>query len=97
MTADPFQLHATRSGPSLADYAWYLLGVVGLYNGLVTRRQEVKNGLGPAPIKTPEGWLHLAHGVRGWVARDIESGRLAITPVLPVNVVPMLSNKPLAL
>jgi len=27
--------------------------------------KEVKNGLGPAPIKTPEGWLHLAHGVRG--------------------------------
>ena len=26
---------------------------------------EVKNGLGPAPIKTPYGWLHLAHGVRG--------------------------------
>ncbi len=25
---------------------------------------EVKNGEGPAPIKTPEGWLHLAHGVR---------------------------------
>ncbi len=26
---------------------------------------EVKNGLGPAPIRTREGWLHLAHGVRG--------------------------------
>ena len=25
---------------------------------------ELKNGLGPAPIKTSEGWLHLAHGVR---------------------------------
>lgn len=25
---------------------------------------EAKNGLGPAPIKTGEGWLHLAHGVR---------------------------------
>ena len=25
---------------------------------------EVKNGLGPAPIWTPQGWLHLAHGVR---------------------------------
>lgn len=25
---------------------------------------ETKNGLGPAPIKTSEGWLHLAHGVR---------------------------------
>ena len=26
---------------------------------------EVKTGEGPAPIKTPKGWLHLAHGVRG--------------------------------
>ena len=25
---------------------------------------EVKNGEGPAPIKTAQGWLHLAHGVR---------------------------------
>ncbi len=25
---------------------------------------EVKNGQGPAPIKTPAGWLHIAHGVR---------------------------------
>jgi len=29
---------------------------------------EVKNGQGPAPIKTPEGWLHLAHGVRNTAA-----------------------------
>ena len=29
---------------------------------------EVKNGLGPAPIKTDEGWLHLAHGVRNTAA-----------------------------
>ena len=27
--------------------------------------KEVKNGEGPAPIKTSQGWLHLAHGVRG--------------------------------
>lgn len=26
---------------------------------------EVKNGEGPHPIKTAQGWLHLAHGVRG--------------------------------
>jgi 4-O-beta-D-mannosyl-D-glucose phosphorylase len=26
---------------------------------------EVKNGLGPAPIRTGQGWLRLAHGVRG--------------------------------
>jgi 4-O-beta-D-mannosyl-D-glucose phosphorylase len=25
---------------------------------------EAKNGQGPAPFKTPYGWLHLAHGVR---------------------------------
>jgi 4-O-beta-D-mannosyl-D-glucose phosphorylase len=30
--------------------------------------QEVKNGLGPSPIKTSRGWLHLAHGVRNTVA-----------------------------
>ena len=30
--------------------------------------KEVKNGLGPAPIKTDRGWLHLAHGVRGTAA-----------------------------
>lgn len=30
--------------------------------------KEVKNGQGPAPIKTKEGWLHLAHGVRDTVA-----------------------------
>ena len=30
--------------------------------------KEVKNGQGPAPIKTKEGWLHLAHGVRGCAA-----------------------------
>lgn len=26
---------------------------------------EVKNGEGPHPLRTPQGWLHLAHGVRG--------------------------------
>lgn len=30
--------------------------------------KEVKNGLGPAPIRTERGWLHLAHGVRGTAA-----------------------------
>ncbi len=29
---------------------------------------EMKNGLGPAPIKTEFGWLHLAHGVRNTAA-----------------------------
>ena len=30
--------------------------------------KEVKNGLGPAPIKTEKGWLQLAHGVRNTAA-----------------------------
>jgi 4-O-beta-D-mannosyl-D-glucose phosphorylase len=30
--------------------------------------KELKNGEGPSPIKTPKGWLHLAHGVRGCAA-----------------------------
>ncbi|MEI6656233.1 MAG: glycosidase [Verrucomicrobiota bacterium] len=30
--------------------------------------KEGKNGLGPAPIKTAQGWLHLAHGVRNTAA-----------------------------
>lgn len=29
---------------------------------------ELKNGLGPAPIKTEKGWLHMAHGVRNTAA-----------------------------
>jgi 4-O-beta-D-mannosyl-D-glucose phosphorylase len=30
--------------------------------------KEAKNGQGPAPIKTPQGWLHAAHGVRACAA-----------------------------
>ena len=30
--------------------------------------KEQKNGEGPHPIRTPKGWLHLAHGVRGCAA-----------------------------
>ena len=30
--------------------------------------KEVKNGEGPAPIRTEQGWLHLAHGVRNTAA-----------------------------
>lgn len=29
---------------------------------------EVKNGMGPAPIRTPHGWLHIDHGVRNTAA-----------------------------
>ncbi|NLY18485.1 MAG: glycosidase, partial [Clostridiaceae bacterium] len=30
--------------------------------------KEVKNGLGPPPVKTVKGWLHIAHGVRNTAA-----------------------------
>ena len=30
--------------------------------------KEVKNGQGPAPLRTEKGWLHLAHGVRNTAA-----------------------------
>lgn len=30
--------------------------------------KELKNGQGPAPIRTDRGWLHLAHGVRACAA-----------------------------
>src|SRR4030042_4162973 len=30
--------------------------------------KKMKNGLGPAPVKTPNGWLRVAHGVRMWAA-----------------------------
>jgi 4-O-beta-D-mannosyl-D-glucose phosphorylase len=30
--------------------------------------KELKNGEGPHPLKTPKGWLHLAHGVRSCAA-----------------------------
>ena len=32
--------------------------------------KEVKNGCGATPIKTPYGWLHVAHGVRNTAARE---------------------------
>jgi 4-O-beta-D-mannosyl-D-glucose phosphorylase len=40
---------------------------------IVDRREyhtvkEVKNGQGPAPLRTPDGWLHLGHGVRNTAA-----------------------------
>ena len=30
--------------------------------------KEVKNGAGAPPVKTPQGWLHVVHGVRGCAA-----------------------------
>ena len=40
---------------------------------IINKRQyhtinEGKNGQGPSPIKTPKGWLHVAHGVRNTAA-----------------------------
>lgn len=47
-------------------------GVTGA-EAIIDRRvyhtiSELKNGQGPAPLKTSEGWLHLAHGVRNTAA-----------------------------
>lgn len=39
-----------------------------LYSKTYHTVYELKNGLGPAPIKTKGGWLHLAHGVRNTAA-----------------------------
>jgi 4-O-beta-D-mannosyl-D-glucose phosphorylase len=43
------------------------------YESIVDAREyhtikEVKNGQGPAPIRTKQGWLHIAHGVRNTAA-----------------------------
>ena len=43
---------------------------------------EVKNGLGPAPIKTKHGWLQLAHGVRNTAAGRITSYNVCYTKLL---------------
>ena len=44
-----------------------------MHETIIDRRQyhtikELKNGAGTPPIKTPAGWLHVAHGVRGTAA-----------------------------
>lgn len=39
-----------------------------IHNKVYHTVYELKNGLGPAPIKTEKGWLHLAHGVRNTAA-----------------------------
>lgn len=48
--------HAVIAGEKIVDRRFY------------HTIKELKNGEGPAPIKTPEGWLHLAHGVRACAA-----------------------------
>ncbi|WP_194766858.1 glycosidase [Tamlana sp. I1] len=39
-----------------------------IYDKVYHTIYELKNGLGPAPIKTEKGWLHLAHGARNTAA-----------------------------
>jgi hypothetical protein len=39
---------------------------------------EGKNGLGPVPLKTEKGWLHLAHGVRDCAAGVLYTGILSV-------------------
>lgn len=42
-----------------------VMNEVIIYERIYHTITEVKNGEGPHPIKTKDGWLHLAHGVRG--------------------------------
>tara|TARA_R110002050_G_scaffold171113_2_gene303126 strand:+ start:48235 stop:49410 length:1176 start_codon:yes stop_codon:yes gene_type:complete len=39
-----------------------------IYGKIYHTIYELKNGLGPSPIKTEKGWLHLAHGARNTAA-----------------------------
>ncbi len=51
------------------DIANARIGAETILDGRVYHTiKEGKNGLGPAPIKTAAGWLHLAHGVRNTAA-----------------------------
>jgi 4-O-beta-D-mannosyl-D-glucose phosphorylase len=52
-----------------ADIATGKTGAESIIDGRAYHTiKETKNGQGPAPIKTPQGWLHLAHGVRACAA-----------------------------
>jgi len=46
---------------------------------------ELKNGQGPSPIKTSEGWLHLAHGVRDTAAGLRYVLYMFITDLIDIN------------
>jgi 4-O-beta-D-mannosyl-D-glucose phosphorylase len=48
---------------------------------------ESKNGLGPAPIKTTKGWLHMAHGVRSTAAGLRYTLYLFLTSLPDITVV----------
>ncbi|MFP4144011.1 MAG: glycosidase [Phycisphaeraceae bacterium] len=65
---------ATGSGPgigwaTLEDMTHPVIGEETVIDPRVYHTiKEGKNGMGPSPIKTGEGWLHLAHGVRDTAA-----------------------------
>lgn len=48
---------------------------------------ELKNGLGPAPLKTKQGWLHMAHGVRTTAAGLRYTLYLFLTSLNDITVV----------
>jgi 4-O-beta-D-mannosyl-D-glucose phosphorylase len=65
---------ATGAGPGIGcafcdDMARAEVGEEPVFDPRVYHTiKEGKNGLGPAPLKTAKGWLHLAHGVRDTAA-----------------------------
>ncbi|WIV17483.1 glycosidase [Paenibacillus polygoni] len=65
---------STGSGGGIAfGYCEDILNPVIDEEFIIDERQyhtvyEVKNGQGPAPIKTDRGWIHIAHGVRNTAA-----------------------------
>lgn len=65
---------ATGSGPGIGvafceDMTHAEVGEEQVFDPRVYHTiKEGKNGLGPSPIKTGRGWLHLAHGVRDTAA-----------------------------
>jgi 4-O-beta-D-mannosyl-D-glucose phosphorylase len=66
-------IEAGSGGGIAIGYTKQMNGAVIEEETLIDKRvyhtiNELKNGLGPAPICTAHGWLHLAHGVRNTAA-----------------------------
>jgi 4-O-beta-D-mannosyl-D-glucose phosphorylase len=66
-------IEAGSGGGIAIGYTKEMNGAVIEEETLIDKRvyhtiNELKNGLGPAPIYTAHGWLHLAHGVRNTAA-----------------------------
>jgi 4-O-beta-D-mannosyl-D-glucose phosphorylase len=66
-------IEAGSGGGIAIGYTKEMNGAVIEEETLIDKRvyhtiNELKNGLGPAPICTAHGWLHLAHGVRNTAA-----------------------------